>query len=82
MISELEQIAKELDEYRPEADAYNGKYIHKGWAKRIRELVGEPSPVAGVESGYSGDPDTRGDKVLRPIDLSECELGEFVYRIC
>lgn len=36
-------------------------------------------PVAEVVSGYSGDPDTRGDKKLRVLDLSQCEIGDKLY---
>lgn len=37
------------------------------------------NPVAKVVSGYSGDPDTRGDKALRFIDQSLVKIGDTLY---
>jgi hypothetical protein len=43
----LKKIIDELRWYNPAADAYNGKYIHKGWAERIEAALATLSaPVA------------------------------------
>lgn len=39
------------------------------------------SPVAKVVSGYSGDPDTRGDRAIKPLNLDDCEVGDLLYRV-
>ena len=36
-------------------------------------------PVAEIVSGYSGDPDTLGDKEIRKLDLSSCRIGDKLY---
>lgn len=35
--------------------------------------------AAVVESGYSGDPDTKGTLIVRALDLSECKVGDYLY---
>jgi hypothetical protein len=35
--------------------------------------------VAVVESGYSGDPDTRGTLTVKALDLSQCKVGDSLY---
>ena len=37
------------------------------------------TPVAVVESGYSGDPDTRGTLIVKALDLSQCKVGDSLY---
>lgn len=37
--------------------------------------------AAVVVSGYSGDPDTRGDKTIKAVDLSQCNVGDQLYNI-
>jgi hypothetical protein len=36
-------------------------------------------PVAKIVSGYSGDPDTRNDLEIKPLDLSGCKIGDLLY---
>lgn len=36
-------------------------------------------PVAQIVSGYSGDPDTRNDLAIKPLDLSGLRPGDFLY---
>jgi len=36
--------------------------------------------VAKVVSGYSGDPDTRGKLALQEIDISNCKVGDLLYK--
>lgn len=51
--------------------------------KSVRESesldVDTPTPVAVVESGYSGDPDTRGTLIVKALDLSQCKVGDSLY---
>ena len=35
--------------------------------------------VAEVVSGYSGDPDTLGDKELKALNLAQCKIGDRLY---
>lgn len=37
----MSRVADEIDQYRPEADEYQGKYVHKWWAKRLRQQANE-----------------------------------------
>lgn len=37
------------------------------------------TPVAVVESGYSGDPDTRGTLIVKALDLSQCKAEDKLY---
>lgn len=36
-------------------------------------------PVAEVVSGYSGDPDTKSNLAIKPLDLSVCRVGDKLF---
>tara|TARA_R110000868_G_C10748250_1_gene752969 strand:- start:207 stop:719 length:513 start_codon:yes stop_codon:yes gene_type:complete len=44
----MQQIADELSCYNPAADDYKGQYIHKGWAKRIKEALAQTDHIANA----------------------------------
>lgn len=44
----LTEIIRELRTYNPAADAYKGKYIHKGWADRIEAASGAVQAEPGL----------------------------------
>ena len=41
--------------------------------------AGQGEAVAEVVSGYSGDPDTRGNLAIKRLDLSRCKIGDKLY---
>jgi hypothetical protein len=45
----LQQIVDELNCYDPSADEYKGKYIHKGWAERIKAVLLQRQPLTDPE---------------------------------
>ena len=88
-LAKIEKWAKSYD-MRPLSDYEIDEegYYEEGDVQRLwsawqaaRAQSGQGTePVAEVVSGYSGDPDTRGDKALKAINLSQCVVGDKLYR--
>lgn len=83
-IAELEGILQNVADTfdggpeHPWIPGYNAKPIYQPVMDAVKG-VAPREPVAEVVSGYSGDPDSRGSKQIKALNLAACPVGTKLY---